>query len=163
MEYIKFLKSKKILLVAVGVVIVAGITGFVFYSQKLPTYTLSIKPTELSPFVSHEQARATICNTMKGQLFDEICQKKFNSVGKSDAEKIGALFSLLKKVESDRGIDDYERLLLAQAVFASLPTKDSPLAQSPEFSVLIAKLKNFVSEGNIAYAKESNNNLGKGE
>ena len=163
MEYIKFLKSKKILLVAVGVVIVAGITGLYFYSQKLPTYTLVINPTQLLPFVSHEQARKTVCDKMKGQIFDEICQKEFDGVGKNDAEKIGALFSLLQKIEKDRGINDYERSLLAQAVFASLPTKDSPLAQSSEFSATLSKLKNFIVRGNVAYAKESNNNLGMGE
>lgn len=163
MEYIKFLKSKKILLLAIGVVIVAGVTGFIFYEQRLPTYKLSIVPTKLLPFVSHQQARATICNTMKGQLFDEICQKQFDGVGKNDAEKIGALFLVLKKIENDRGISDYERLLLTQAVFASLPTKDSPLTQRPGFSALFAALPNFIGGENIAYAKESNDTLGMGE
>ncbi len=163
MEYIKFLKSKKILLAAVGVVIVAGITGFYFYSQKLPTYTLVINPTQLLPFVSHEQARKTVCDKMKGQIFDEICQKEFDSVGKNDAKKIGTMFSLLKKIENDRGIDDYERSLLAQAVFASLPTKDSPLAQQSGFPALLIKLKSFISGKNIAYAKEASNDEGMGE
>ncbi len=159
----KFFKSKKLLILTAGVVIVAGITGLIFYLQKLPVYKLSIKPTELSPFVSHQQARATICQTMKGQLFNEVCEKKFESVGKSDTVKIGALLTLLKTIENDRGISDYYRLLLAQAVFASLPTKDSPLARSPEFSATLAKHNNSTIRKNIAYAKESNNNSGMGE
>lgn len=161
MGYIKFLKSKKIIILAISVVIVAGITGLIFYTQRLPTYKLSIKFSELSPFVSHQQARATICDTMKGQLFDEVCQDKFDSVGKNDAKKIGALFSLLKKVENNRRISDYERLLIAQAIFSSLPTKDSPLAQYSGSSVLLVKLKNFISKKNIVYAKESSSICGE--
>lgn len=163
MEYIKFLKSKKVLILAVGVIIVAGIAGFIFYSQKLPTYKLSIKPAELLPFVSHAQARATICDKMKGKLFDEICQEKFNSVGKNDSEKIGTLFLLLKKIENDQSISDYERLLLAQAIFASLPTKDSPLTQRLGFNELLAKLKNGVIGQSVAHAEGVYDSLTMGE
>ncbi len=166
MEYIKLLKSKKILVITAIIVIAVAMsaaTGFIFYVKRLPTYTLIIKPTELLPFVSHEQARNTVCDKMKGQIFDEICQKEFDSVGKNDAKKIGALFSLLKKIENDRGINDYERSLLAQAIFASLPTKDSPLVQQSRFPALFLMLKDFINGTNIAYAKESNNNLGMGE
>lgn len=153
--------SKNILVSVVVIAIVGGIAGFIFNAKKLPTYELSIRPTELSPFVSHEQARATICSTMKGQLFDEICQEKFDRVGKNDAEKIGALFSLIKKIENGGSISDYDRLLLAQAIFASLPTKDSPLARHSGSSALFAKLKNFINGKNVAHAQESDDYYAK--
>lgn len=156
-------KSKKKVALVIGAIILAAITGFYLYSPKLPTYEISIAPTELLPFVSQEQARVNICDTMKGQLYDEICQEKFNGVGKEDAEKIDELFSLLKKIEEDQVISDYERLLLAQAVFASLPTKDSPLALQPEFSETLSDLKDFISQKNIAYAAEANGNSAANE
>jgi len=153
MERIKRLKPKKILALVIGVVLVAGIVSLIFYWQKLPTYTLFIEPTELSPFVSKEQARETICTQMEGSFFDEVCQQKFDQVGKGDAEKIGALFSLTKKIESDRRISDYDRLLLAQAVFASLPTKDSPLVIGSNLSDVLARLTSLIIENNVARAQ----------
>ena len=137
-------------MVVVVIVIVFGIVGFFFSAQKLPTYKLSIAPAKLLPFVSHAEARLAVCDKMKEQLFAEICQKKFERVGKNDTEKISALFSLLKKIENDRNISDYDRLLLAQTVFASLPTKDSPLANSPGFSSTLVQIKNFIIRENIA-------------
>ena len=57
MKYANFLKSKKTLALAVGIVIATTIAGLYFHSQKLPTYEISIDPTtELLPFASHKQA-----------------------------------------------------------------------------------------------------------
>jgi len=161
MKYANFLKSKKTLALAVGIVIATTIAGLYFHSQKLPTYEISIDPTtELLPFASHKQARTNVCNAMKGQLFDEICHEKFDKVGKDDAERIGELFLLLEKIKNDNDISDYERYLLGHAVFASLPTKDSSLAQDPgSFAILF----NSISPKNIAYAKEPGDNFGMGE
>ncbi|MBU1151774.1 hypothetical protein KJ632_03020 [Patescibacteria group bacterium] len=157
MKFINFLRSKKKILLIVGIIIFAGIVGLYSYLPKFPTYEISIDPTGLLPFASHEQARANVCDAMKGQLFDEICQGKFDIVGKSDTKKINELFLFIKKIGDDREISDYEKLLLSQAAFASLPTKNSPLAQQSIFSSLLT----FISKKNTAYASDDNFGMGR--
>lgn len=130
-------------------VIVLGIVAAWLWGRRSTGQELPILPTQLMPYVSPQQARATICGTMTGQLFAEACQGKYENVGKNDTAKIGALFLLLKNIEDDRSVSDYERALLAQVVFASLPTKDSPLAHRTGVP--------------IAYAQETGGNVGVGE
>lgn len=157
--------SKKKLLIAgiVGGIVIILAAAFWILGRQPVRQKLSISPMQLLPYVSHEQARATICGEADGQLFSDVCQEQYDHVGKNDKEKIGKLFLLLEKVKNDRSISDYERLLLAQAIFASLPIKDSPLAQHTDFYALLAKIKDFIIRENIAYAKESNGNSGMGE
>ena len=145
--------SKTIAALVFVVAIVGGIAGLIFHTQKLPVYKLLLNPTKLSPYVSHAQARETICDKMEGSLFDEVCQDKFDRVSKNDAEKIGALFSLIRKIENDDSVSDYDQLLLAQAVFASLPTKDSPSTISSSYSGVLVRIKKLISENNVAHAQ----------
>jgi hypothetical protein len=148
-------QSKSILLSIFSALVLIGIAGLFLFSQKPTTYTATLRPTELLPFVSHQKARNNICSTMKTSLFSEICDDEFNKIGKNNLEKIGKLFTLLKKVELDKDISDYDRALLTDAIFASLPTKSSLLAQSPVFNKLLARIKNLVLHTNVAQAAPS--------
>ncbi|MBI1918986.1 hypothetical protein HYS29_00140 [Candidatus Microgenomates bacterium] len=114
--------------------------------------TVSITPSQLIPSVSTAEAKTTICNLKKEGLFAEACQNKFSVVGKEDGEKIAELFTLIDKIQNDKSLSDYDRLLLGQVVFASLPTKDSPQAKL-DYS-LQAYLRDFLESKNIAYARE---------
>lgn len=117
--------------------------------EKLP-----IQPAELMPYVSPNKARSAICTGTSGELFEEACKEKFNEVGKNDIEKIGELFSLIKKIEGDSSISDYERYLLAQAVFASFPAKDSPLSYRSDFSEMLAKLGGIINNTGVVHAED---------
>jgi hypothetical protein len=92
--------------------------------------TIPITPSQLMPSVTSTQARSTICEFKKEGLFGQICQEKFNNIGKEDSEKIVELFSLLNEIQNNKNISDYDRLLLGQLIFASLPNKDSPLSRN---------------------------------
>lgn len=105
------------------------------------------------PDVSAQEARSTICNLKKDGLFADSCQEKFNAVGQDDAEKIADLFTLLGKIKNDKNISDYDRMLLAQVVFAALPAQDSPTTQNSS-SVFLGWLKNLIKNGNTVYAQE---------
>lgn len=159
MRYINFFKSKKILVLIIGFVLIAGIAGLYIYSQKSTRYKIIIQPTELLPYVSHEQARTNVCKTMKGKLFDEVCQKKFEKIGKSDGKKIGELLLLLQNIERDHNISTYDKILLSQSIFASLPTKDSPLVQRNGLPAILSSLNNFLNQKNIAHAAEPNDSI----
>lgn len=115
--------------------------------------TVPIPPSQLMPFVSAAEARATICNLKKEELFAQVCQSKFDVVGKEDVEKITELFALLEKIQNDKSIPDYERLLLAQAVFAALPIGDNPETSLYQ-PTLLTRLKDYLTSRNIAYAQE---------
>lgn len=144
--------SKKKVLISIvgGIVIVLAAAVWILGRQPVKQ-KLSISPMQLLPYVSHEQARATICGEADGQLFSDVCQQQYDQVGKNDKEKIDALFSLLKQIENDRSLSDYERYLLGQAVFASLPTKDSLLAHRSRFPAFVTRLGSFT---NIAHAQK---------
>ena len=163
MKYINFFKSKKLFVLVAAVIIFIGVAGLFFNLQKLPTYSITINPEELLPFVSHEQVRANVCNVMNTAMFREVCREKFNQVSKEDSEKIGELFILLKKIETNNIISDYDRLLLSQVIFASLPTKNSPLTQKSKYQTIKSNLNDLITIKMIAQAKESNNNLGMGK
>ncbi|MBI2074613.1 MAG: hypothetical protein HYT83_02110 [Candidatus Levybacteria bacterium] len=65
--------------------------------EKIP-----ITPSQLMPEVSAAEARATICNLKKEELFSEACQEKFNVVGEDDVEAITELFILLGRIQNDK-------------------------------------------------------------
>lgn len=126
--------------------------------------TMPISPSQLMPLVSAQEARTTICNLKKKELFAQACQSKFNVVGKEDVEKIAELFSLISEVQNDKNISDYERLLMGQLLFVSLPTKDSPLNSDAMSLSLPEKIKNFLGDKrNIVYAQELNSSSGMSE
>lgn len=114
--------------------------------------TVPITPSQLAPSVSLPQARATICNMKKEGLFARACQEKFNVVGKDDGEKLAELFTFVKKIQDDKSLSDYDKLLLGQVVFASLPTKDSPQALLDHS--LLAHLRDFLKSKNVVYAQD---------
>lgn len=114
--------------------------------------SVPINPSQLMPLVSGAEARKTICNLKKEELFAQACQSKFDVVGKEDIEKISELFDLLNTIQNDKSIPDYERLLLVQAVFAVLPTKDSPQTNLYQPS-LLSRLKDYLAVHNIVYAQ----------
>jgi len=147
-------QSKKLLLI-IGVLVLIVIAGLLLFTQKSPTYQASLRPTELLPFANHKEVRTNVCAALEGSLISEICNDEFNKIGKNNLEKIRKLYSLLEKVELDKDISDYDRSLLADAIFASLPTKDSPLAQNSRLEKILAKIKNVVEYTSIAQAAES--------
>ncbi len=136
------------------VTIIVAVALVILLTQRQPkSYTVPIDPSQLMPFVSAQEARKTICNLKKEDLFAQVCQSKFDVVGKEDGEKITELFALLDQIQDDKSISDYERLLLAQAVFAVLPTKDSPEANLYQ-PTLLSLLKDYLARQNIVYAQE---------
>ncbi len=114
--------------------------------------TVPITPSQLVPSVSLPQARATICNIKKEELFARACQEKFNVVGKDDQEKLTELFALFKRIQNDKSLSDYDRLLLGQVIFAVLPTKDS--SQTKLNGSLLTYLRRFLEGKNVTYAQE---------
>lgn len=138
------------------VLVIAGVAIWFFLNrgESVPNGTeVSIPPSQLMPFVSAQEARITICNLKKEGLFSQTCQSKFDVVGKEDGEKITELFVLLDKIQNDKSIPDYERLLLAQAVFAALPIGDNP--ESGLFrQSLFSRLKDYLTSQITVYAQE---------
>lgn len=132
-------KSKKALALIAALVVMSGIAGLIFNAKKPSTYKTLIKPTELLPFVSRQQARVIICDRTKGEFFDEICKSKYYNLAKNNREGLTAMLSLVEKINNRRDLSDYQRYLLAQLISASLPTKDSPLAYIPSFSIISGK------------------------
>lgn len=115
-----------------------------------------IPPSQLMPFVSAQEARTTICNLKKEELFAQICQSKYDTVSKEDGEKIVELFALIEKIKNDKSISDYDRLLLSQAVFAALPIGDNP-ENSESFNFyqqsLLSRLKDYLTSQITVYAQ----------
>ncbi|MDP3973754.1 MAG: hypothetical protein Q8P92_02890 [Candidatus Daviesbacteria bacterium] len=135
-------------------IIIVIVVAVIFLGQRQPkTEKIPITSFQLMPSVSAKEARTTICNLKKEGLFAEACQSKFDVVGKDDSEKLAELFTLLKKVQDDKSLSDYDRLLLGQLVFAVLPTKDSPEANLYQ-PALLARLKDYLTSQNIVYAQE---------
>ena len=145
--------SKKTLLI-IGLVFLVGFISLFFYLQKEPTYKIVIDPEQLSPFVSGEEARANVCEIMKEGLYNEVCDNSFDRVGKSDHETIFELIELLTEIDEDNEISEYDKLLLSQAVFGALPTKDSPLAVKNISDKIKAVFNDFIGKNNIAHAEE---------
>ncbi|OGE31172.1 hypothetical protein A3C59_04160 [Candidatus Daviesbacteria bacterium RIFCSPHIGHO2_02_FULL_36_13] len=140
-----------IIIIATIIVIIAAA---IFLGQRQPkAEKVPITPFQLMPSVSAAEARTTICSLKREALFAQACQNKFDIVGKEDGEKIAELFVLLNKIQDDKSISDYERLLLAQAVFAVLPTKDSPEAYLYQ-PTLLSRLEDYLAGQNIVYAQE---------
>ena len=143
------LTNSKWLYVVIGIIcigIVASIIDLMLPSKPTPVYKLAIPPSQLLPFVSHNKARATICETYREGLFEEICQKKYDDIGKNDKAKIDAFFTIAESVAKDKNISDDQRYVLGQSIFSALPTKDSP--EASDFSPLT-----FLG-GKIALAEE---------
>lgn len=135
------------------VAIIATVALVILLGQRQPRgITVPITPSQLVPAVSFAQARATICNVKKEGLFAEACQEKFNVVGKDDKELLAELFALFKRIQDDKSLSDYDKLLLGQVVFASLPTKDSLLSKLDHS--LLAHLRDFLKIKNIIYAQD---------
>jgi hypothetical protein len=139
-----------LILVAIGLII--------FLKPQQESQTLSITPSQLMPSVSAVQARETICDLKKENFFAQICQEEFDVVGKEDLEKITKLSVLLDEIRNDKNLSDYDRLLLGQLIFASLPTKESPLTYDAVSFFLPFEFQSFV-----AHAQESNNNSAMSE
>jgi len=140
-----------IIVIAIIIVIVAAV---IFLGQRqTKVEKIPITPFQLMPSVSAAEARKTICNVKKEGLFAEACQEKFNIVGKDDGEKIAELFVLLDQIQNDKSISDYDRLLLSQAIFASLPTGNNPETNLYQ-PTLLSRLKDYLTSKNIAYAQE---------
>jgi len=111
-------------LLIVLAVVIAGLV--LLWTQRQPKEErVQIIPSQLMPEVTASEARTTICDLKKDGLFVEVCQEKFNNVGKSDGQKIVELFGFLDKIKNDQTLSNYDRVLLVQAVFAALPNKDS--------------------------------------
>lgn len=118
---------------------------------------VQITPSQLMPFASATDARKTICNLKKEELFAQACQSKFDAVNKEDVEKITELFALIEKIKNDKNISDYEKLLLSQAIFAALPIGDNP-ENSESFNLnkqsLLSRLEDYLTSQLTVYAKE---------
>ena len=140
-----------IIVIAAIIVIVAAV---MFWGRgQSNTEKVPITPSQLMPSVSAAEARKTICNLKKEGLFTQACQSKFDVVGKEDGEKIAELFAILDKIQNEKSISDYERLLLAQAVFAVLPTKDNPETYLYRPS-LLSRLRDYLTGQFTVYAQE---------
>jgi len=122
----KIIRPKMFMGIAIGVVAIVGALIFSSLPRPDTTSQFPITASQLVRFNSQAEARTVICSKMRGDLFDDACQEKFNNVSKNDSEKIAELFSLVEKIKNDSQLSDYERLLIARLVFAALPTKDSP-------------------------------------
>lgn len=131
-----------------SVVLLSAIILYVF--PKLGSeQILPIPYSQLPPSATLNQARVSICAEMSGSYFDTICQHQFDTIAKEDFETIYKLLSLLVEIKDDKGISSYDRLLLGHAIFAALPTKDSPL------TIAESKISSFI-EIPVAYAVELN-------
>ncbi|KKR88310.1 MAG: hypothetical protein UU38_C0010G0003 [Candidatus Wolfebacteria bacterium GW2011_GWB1_41_12] len=151
-------KKQKSVFTIPGIIVIAAIiviiAAVVILGQRQPKgEKIPISPSQLMPSVSAAQARKTICNLKKEALFAQACQSKFDIVGKEDVKKIAELFVLLDQIQNDKSISDYERLLLAQAVFAVLPTKDSHAANLYQ-PALFSRLKDYLKSKNIVHAQK---------
>ncbi|RJQ24855.1 hypothetical protein C4577_06955 [Candidatus Parcubacteria bacterium] len=151
-------KKQKGVFAAPGIIVIATIiiivAAVIFLGQRQTKgEKVQIAPSQLMPEVSAAEARTTICNLKKERLFAEACQSKFNIVVQEDVERIAELFVLLNKIQSDKSVSDYDRLLLSQAVFAALPTKDSPESYLYQPSIL-SRLKDYLISQNVVYAQE---------
>ena len=116
-----------VMAVSFFIVVGAGISLFVYYGFS-PQNQVFISAHELSPYVSREQTRVAICSKAAGAIFKNVCQKEFDKVAKSDDERIDQLFLVLDQAKNDSQLSDYDKFLLSQLVFATLPAKDSPAA-----------------------------------
>ena len=124
--------KKMIIIFVVILAATAGGTGIYFGYFNKKTAVLEkqsfISPLKLSPYVSREKTRETICANPAGKPLIEVCKKEYDQVSKNDAERIDQLFTALNEAKNNKNLSDYDKLLLSQAVFASLPAKDSPSA-----------------------------------
>lgn len=155
-------KEQKGVLAIPGTIIIAAIVVtlalvFILGQRQPKSYTVPIDPSQLMPFASAAEARITICNLKKEELFARVCQSKFDSVSKEDVEKIVELFTLIEEVKKDKSISDYDRLLLANAIFAALPIGDN--SENPESHnfyqrSLFSRLKDYLTGQITVYAKE---------
>lgn len=90
-----------------------------------------IAPFNLLPYVSAVEARKTICSTMKTSRFKKICNKKYDKVTKDDAKKIDSLFLVLDQIKNNKKVTDYDKFLLSQLVFATLPAGTDVVSKLP--------------------------------
>lgn len=162
MKKIYLPKKQKGVFAIPGIIVIAALIGIItlviLLGQRQPkSYTVPIDPSQLMPLVSAQEARTTICNLEKEGLFSQACQSKFDAVGKEDVERISELFNLLNTIQNDKSISDYDRLLLAQTIFAALPIGDNP-ENSESFNInqqsLLSRLRDYLIDQITVYAQE---------
>lgn len=136
---------KKIIIIFLGILaVVAAGAGVYFGYFNKKTVVLEkqsfISPLRLSPYVSREQTRAVICVNPDNNLLVEVCKKEYDNVAQNDLEKIDRLFLALDQAKKDDNISDYNKFLIAKAVFAALPSGASSAKTTMDFSAWLADL-----------------------
>jgi hypothetical protein len=131
--------------VGAGIIILVAIGGIFFYRNSSPENENYISPLKLSPYVSLPETRAIICAKATGAPFKKVCQNKFDKVAKDDAESIDELFFALDQAKNDYS-SEYDKFLLSQLVFASLPAWNNTATLNPKKNFLAADFGNFFGE-----------------
>ncbi|MDD5145968.1 MAG: putative Ig domain-containing protein, partial [Candidatus Pacebacteria bacterium] len=136
------------LTIIVLAVFAAGIAAVaVFNNRPSSAGQAFISPFQLSPYVSHTQARANICRNPTNPIVKKACQKEYDEVAQDDTEKIDALFGILDEAKKDTDISDYDKYLVAQVVFTSLPNGANPAAFNiPATSWLVNFAERFLAQ-----------------
>jgi hypothetical protein len=124
-------------IITFGIIAIAII--FLFHSA-LPKDYASISPLQLLSFASHHQVRATICDKANSPFLKQVCEKKFDLVAKDDMAKIDELFLALNQAQKDKNLSHYEKFLLGQLIFATLPNGVSPDALRGEMLPWVADI-----------------------
>lgn len=127
------------ILLIIGAGMVAGGALFAYNSEFFQDAVLKgnvnkktfIAPFKLLPYVSAAEARKTICSTVKTSRFKKICNKKYNRVTKDDTKKIDSLFLVLDQIKNNKKVTDYDKFLLSQLVFATLPAGTDVISKLP--------------------------------
>ena len=116
------------ILVVLVVIILVSTVGFLLWKSsglKSPGMSSSeqsfISPFALVPYISHNQSRQTICEFAVLPDFKELCNEKYSNVSAGDMATIDELIATLDKAKEDSSLSDYDRFLVGQLVFASLP------------------------------------------
>lgn len=143
--------NKKYLVIAIIVLGAIAVAIVFLYNSASPRDYVFIPPLRLLSFASHGQVRATICEKANGPLFQNVCKEKFDLVAKDDVAKIDELFLALNQVQKDKKLSPYEKFLLGQLVFATLPNGSSQAVSHDRIFSWIANIANAL--GMKAYAQ----------
>lgn len=114
---------------------IAAIIIIISWRRPASKSAIFISPLKLSPYVSREQTRLTICGKITGAFINKVCQKKYDKVAKNDYVSVNELYQALDQAKNDSSLVDYDKYLLSLLVFATLPAKDSSeaaKAKAPE-------------------------------